>query len=164
MTSKSSLENLQEWMFTLPIAFLFPFFCSKGVDVFYGKKALDDERWGCSKKFPSSSHSDYLDFREKGKNPSYDACIETAEEALDRFKLHRYIILLAIGVATVVLSHFIKTPSTQIGLSIGGVITILYATASYWEKMGERLKFTATGIGLGVLVFYSYKFFKNPSS
>ena len=138
--------TFQEWMFVIPIAALYPFFCDKGVDVFFEYKKLRDER------------SDCWDIDHK--SPKYSKCNDNIDAKIDKVDMYRYLVLLSLGIGVLISAHYIKQKPIQYGLLLGGLMTIFWATAGYWNKMGEKLKFGATGTGLGILIYAAWKFFK----
>jgi hypothetical protein len=158
----------KELLFAIPIAILYPFFWNKGIDVMYGLTELHNEKDACYDKFNGGKKYSFIDdygsSLKKETNPNLQPCLDEYSAKINRVKYHRYLILLAVGVITLVMSHYVKSEATQLGLAIGGIITIFYATFAYWNKMNEKMKFGATGAGLAVLIYYSYKFFSDGNS
>jgi len=55
------------------------------------------------------------------------------------------------GICGIIISSFITTNATKIGISIGSILTIITAITMYWHYMNETMKLSVGGIGLAIL-------------
>jgi hypothetical protein len=74
--------------------------------------------------------------------------------------------LFIAGVVGIVIARTIFSQNTRTqnkiirdGLTIGGIILVLYPTLTYWDKMANEGKLVVIGIALGWILWYSYRYY-----
>jgi hypothetical protein len=69
------------------------------------------------------------------------------------------IISLLIGNTIFKTNKSIKNSVMQYGLTIGGLLMIVYTTISNWDNMDDTTKLIIFGLLLGGIIFYIYKWY-----
>jgi hypothetical protein len=159
--------DYQELMIAAPIAVLYPFFFAKVADYYTKRTEIDKmcEQHNCFKQFGS----DYIGGRRR-RSPEHQQCLDNADacrgrqsEMRDQASTPKFLILMVAGVLGIVLAGFFKTKATKVGLSLGGLMTIIMAVFMYWGKMNELMKLGVTGSSLTLLIYLSVKIYQTGS-
>ncbi len=147
----------------ISIAILYPYFFNKLSDVLMQKQRIKEE---CDipkyidkktgKKYhhqPFYIHNNDNSDLNLEENPEYQGC----EKKLARIDTTQFYILMIAGVLGVIIGSFIPNTITSLGISLGGLLTILYATYIYWHRMDEYMKLGLTGSSLVILIYVSIR-------
>ena len=95
---------------------------------------------------------------DKAKRKEMEAeCAKKQEDA----RILRFILLLAAGVVAVIMSGFVETMSTRLGLVFGGIFCILNACWDNWYHMNDFIRASLTGVALCALLYVSINMYKN---
>jgi hypothetical protein len=72
-----------------------------------------------------------------------------------------FMVLVALGIASVVAGMFITVSSVSLGLSLGGVLSFVIASMRYWSDMDEYLRVIVLAIALFALIWVGVKKLKD---
>lgn len=129
-----------EIIFASAIAFLYPFFFSKLTDNITGYNTISNM---CDKiSYPDSMN-----------------CYNTRAEKIKQPKLKKHVILVVIALFGIILSGFIKTKSTKLGLGLGGLITLIYTITMYWDNYDETIKLVILGCSFLIVLWLSVRLY-----
>jgi hypothetical protein len=71
-----------------------------------------------------------------------------------------FIVLVILGVASLIGGFFFsKSGAVSLGLSFGGLTSLLIGTIRYWSSMEDFLRFAVSGVALVVLIWFGVKKF-----
>lgn len=90
-------------------------------------------------------------------------CQKEYQTARDFYRRNVFIILVVLGILAVVLGFGIMKISAvvSLGLALGGVLSFIVASMSYWSDMGNWLKVAILTLALAVLIWLGLKRFKD---
>lgn len=140
--------NTTEIIFAIAIAILHPWFFNKLASQIFGYNDINRMCSGLS----------WTDQKEE-----LDQCQDQRESLLQPVELKVHITLLAIALTTIILSSFIQTKSTKVGLGFGGIILLIIAISSYWYKYNETVRLVLIGLSLVLMLFMSVKLYNADS-
>ena len=140
--------NTSEIIFAIAIALLHPWFFNKLVSKIFGYTDIINM---CS-EFNWSTQKD-----------AYDQCVDKKNVLLQPVELKIHITLIAIALTTIILSSFIQTKSTKVGLGFGGIILLIIAISTYWYKYNETIRLVILGLSLMIMLFMSVKLYNTES-
>ena len=72
-----------------------------------------------------------------------------------------FIVLAILGVISLAIGAFMTNEIVSLGLSWGGVLSLIIASMRYWSDAGNWLKVLILAIALGVLIWLAIKKFGN---
>ncbi|MBI2482258.1 MAG: hypothetical protein HYV76_01705 [Candidatus Vogelbacteria bacterium] len=85
-------------------------------------------------------------------------CQKDYQTALEQYNRNVFIILVAAGVIALVASFFLaNTPAVSLGLSLGGVLSLIIGTIRYWTNMDDYLRVIILGTALVALIWLGVK-------
>ena len=90
-------------------------------------------------------------------NKLTDKIVDGSDKSVTEFNKH--VILILIGLMGVFSACFVRNHSTKLGLSLGGILTLLTAVMSYWNKYSENMKLVILGVSLSVIVYLSARLY-----
>jgi len=90
------------------------------------------------------------------KNLTCQNNFQTAENKYDR---NIFIILIVLGVVSLILGAFLANEIVTLGLSWGGVLSLIIASMRYWGTADNIIKVLILGFALAVLIWLAIKKF-----
>ncbi len=85
-------------------------------------------------------------------------CQKEYQTALELYNRNVFIILVAAGVIALIVSFFVAgTPAVSLGLSLGGVLSLIVGTVRYWSNMDNYLQVIILGLALIALIWLGVK-------
>ncbi len=89
-------------------------------------------------------------------------CQPLYQAASDSHDLYAFTLLVALGVLAVIAGLFPMGSSiVSSGLSYGGVVAFIVASAQYWGSAGQWVRFAIALIGLVALLYIGWKRFRD---
>jgi len=94
-------------------------------------------------------------------DPNY-TCGQEYKDAKEIYERNVFVILVILGVALIVGSLLIAGfEAVSLGLSLGGVLSLIIGTMRYWSNMDDYLRVIVLGIALATLIWLGIKKFKD---
>ncbi len=92
----------------------------------------------------------------------YAKCQPLYQAASDQHNLYAFVLMVGLGILALIIG-FVPIGSSIVssGLSYGGVIAFVIASAQYWGTAGEWIRLLIAAIGLGALVWIGWKRFRD---
>ena len=88
----------------------------------------------------------------------YFTCNQTYSDASKIYNRNVFVTLAIFGVALIIGSFFVvMSPAVSIGLSFGGVLSLIVASLRYWSDMNDYVRVTILGLALIVLIGFALK-------
>lgn len=98
----------------------------------------------------------------KGWCNSYYICEKEYRSVLEVYNRNVFIILIIAGVISIVVGFMVgQSEAVSLGLSFGGLISLIIGTIRYWSNMDDYLRFVILGISLAILIWLGLKRFRN---
>ncbi|MGH7174990.1 MAG: hypothetical protein ACREGR_01355 [Minisyncoccia bacterium] len=92
----------------------------------------------------------------------YATCQPIYQKAYDTHALYAFILLIGLGVLALIAGFFpIGSSIVSSGLSYGGVIALVIASAEYWGDAGQWLRLVIALIGLLILLYIGWMRFRD---
>lgn len=89
---------------------------------------------------------------------AHHSCRQEFEEARDFYKRNVFIIWITVGIIAIVIGFLIiQAETVSLGLSFGGLISLIVGTIGYWSAMNDYLRFIILGIVLAILIWIGIK-------
>lgn len=166
------IKNLKKSALALAIIIVMNVFFNVGVQTFYPMPEYGDFCMGYDEYHETElacteADGEWVeDIGAEGEDWSYctdkDGCWDEYDEARDTYEGIAFIILTVLGIATLLIGLFVKMPSAVVmGLSYGGVLSIIIGTMRYWYYMDDILQFVVSGLGLFALILIGVKKLKD---
>lgn len=164
----------QEVILVVSIAILYSYFFKKLADVVVGQHEIDTM---CDKYYDYKLYPSYGFFtnrpnrqptaeesqKDEQKRKEEEACRKVQKESREQADTKKFYVLLAAGVLGVIVASQLKIPAASVGIGIGGVLSVLYATYVYWSHFNEVMKLGAIGFSLVSLLYTSVKLYQDQS-
>ncbi len=94
-------------------------------------------------------------------NPTF-TCQKDYDAVRKVYERNVFVILVVLGVVSIAVGMMLKAVDVvSIGLSFGGVISLIIASMRYWSEAENILKVIILGVALVVLIWLGIKRFKN---
>lgn len=91
------------------------------------------------------------------QNEYFRNCNESYEEVRENYSKKMFILSIIVGVLVIAgAAVFVKLESVSGGLMFGSAMFLVYGAGSYWEYMGDWIRFIILGVALGVLIYLGY--------
>ena len=85
-------------------------------------------------------------------------CRQGYENASSVYNRNVFIVLVILGVLSLVVAFFVSNISAvSLGLSFGGVLSLIIASMRYWSDMNDYLRLITLGLALVILVVLGIK-------
>ncbi|MEK7536098.1 MAG: hypothetical protein AAB590_03760 [Patescibacteria group bacterium] len=85
-------------------------------------------------------------------------CQREYESATKIYNRNAFIVLVVLGIIAIIASFkFIATEAVSLGLSLGGVISMIVGAIRYWSNMDDKLRFGVLLIGFIALIWLGIK-------
>ena len=140
--------NTTEIIFAIAIALLHPWFFNKLASKIFGYDEIVNMCNG-------------LNWNEQ--KDELNQCIDKKTALQQPAELKIHITLIAIALTTIVVSSFIGTKSTKVGLGFGGIILLIIAVFTYWYRYNETIRLVILGLSLMIMLFMSVKLYNTES-
>lgn len=89
-------------------------------------------------------------------------CQKEFEAAIKPYTQNVFMILVALGVASIALSFaVVATPAVSLGLSLGGVLSLIIASIRHWQYMDKYLQVGVLAAALAALIWLGVKKIKD---
>jgi len=89
-------------------------------------------------------------------------CQKSFEAATSLYNRNVFVVLVVLGIISLIVGYvFSASSAVSLGLSLGGVISLIIASIRYWSDMQEYLRLIILGIALVALVWFGIKKFKD---
>jgi hypothetical protein len=89
-------------------------------------------------------------------------CQKDYQAARESFERNVFITLIALGVVSIVLSFALAgTAIVSLGLSLGGVLSLVIASIRYWGSLNDLWRLAILAVALAVLIWLGIKKFKD---
>lgn len=144
MAQSTGFALAREWIIGIVLAFIIPMTTYYSVEVFYTYV----------KQMPQIEYSRYprteqerVDYREK-------------REARDNaFEKTLFYVALIVGLVAIILGNFVLNAylALIIGLSLGGLFTLILGYLIYWQHFGLLIKFGSLIVAIVLLLFIAIK-------
>ncbi len=90
------------------------------------------------------------------------SCRKDFESARDFYNRNVFIVLIIAGVISIVVGFMVgQSEAVSLGLSFGGLLSLIIGTIRYWSAMNDYLRFIILGVALIILVYMGIKKFRN---
>lgn len=158
-----------EIIFSLAIAILYPFFFNKLTKQIVGYDSINDmcKKYGGFYGYDDNYYVINTFETKKQKSPQE---IEAAEKCrnergalLDKADLHSHFIMLFVALAGIFATSFVHSPSTKLGLGLGGVFSLIFTIFMTWNKYAEIMKLVVLGLSLLFVLFFSVRLYNISS-
>lgn len=94
-------------------------------------------------------------------NPNY-TCGQNYQDERELYERNVFAMLVVIGVGLIVGSFFVAGfEAVALGLSFGGVLSLIIGTMRYWSSMDDYLRVIVLGFALVALIWLAMKKFKD---
>jgi hypothetical protein len=88
-------------------------------------------------------------------------CNKNFQDASEVYNRNFFVIFVIVGVASLILSVFlVGSEAVSLGLSFGGVLSLIIGSVSYWSDMNDMLRVGILGVALASLIYLAYKKFQ----
>ncbi len=151
--------NFKKLILVLGIVIVLNLFINYGVATFYDKPEYKDF-CGREEFIPKPAP-----LMERGGGEGFDKaeyaerqkarmeCNEKYQTARDFYRRNVFIILLVAGIASIIGGFaIVQAEAVSLGLSFGGLLSLVVGTVGYWSAMDDYLRFIILGIALAVLI------------
>lgn len=128
-----------EIVFAIAIMILYPFFFGKLANYIFDKK---ETGMMCVKQ-------------------DFDSpCYKTRDELLRKEQLKKHIMLVLVAIIGLVVSGMIGTKTTKVGLSVGGLITLIWSLTIYWHRYEEGARIAILGASFIFMIWLSTRLYQ----
>ncbi len=87
-------------------------------------------------------------------------CQAAYTDKINIYNRNVFIVLIVLGIASVIGGFFFeRSGAVSLGLSLGGVLSLLIGTIRYWSSMQEFFRFAVSGVALAALIWLGVKKF-----
>jgi hypothetical protein len=84
-------------------------------------------------------------------------CRQEFDDARSVYNRNVFVVLAILGVASILAGIFITVSSVSLGLSLGGVLSLIIASIRYWSDMDEILRVIILAVALIALIWVGIK-------
>jgi len=89
-------------------------------------------------------------------------CQKNFQTAMDVYQRNVFVVLVVLGMLSIVVSFALASIAVvSLGLSLGGVLSLVIASMRYWSAMNDYIRVIILGAALAVLVWLGIKYFKD---
>ena len=88
-------------------------------------------------------------------------CRKAYEDVRSVYNRNVFLLLTILGVASIVGGVFIAATSVSLGLSLGGVLSLVIGSMRYWSNMDDILRVVVLGVALVALIWLGMKKLKD---
>lgn len=88
-------------------------------------------------------------------------CSDKYNAVRDVYNRNVFIVLITLGVLSIIIGFLVgSAEAVSLGLSFGGLISLIVGTIRYWSAMNDYLRFVILGIALVALIWTGLKKFR----
>jgi hypothetical protein len=163
------MVNLRGVVFGIAVFILTMFVATYGVDVFYSDPEYEDF---CSIDLIREKVSDessclvlngsWISHEDSGKMGFCDinsGCQKEYDRANKEYSKNIFLVSIPLGILILIGGFFVfGLEFVSVGVMLGGVGTMLRGIGGYWRYSDDWLKFLISLVGLGVVIYFSYRF------
>lgn len=152
--------NFKKLILVLGIIIVLNLFFNYGIKTFYNEPKYDDY---CLAEYgvPKSVYTEPVPERQMDYEKQRE-CQEKYDKDNDFYKRNVFIVWIVAGVVSLVLGFSIAmSEAVSLGLSFGGLVSLIVGTLGYWSAMNDYLRFIILGIALAILVWIGIKKLKD---
>lgn len=175
--------NFLKWILTFGIIIILNLFFNFGIATFYDNPEHEDF---CPDEIRSKQLNTQIECEDEGglwtENRSKDFIIEARQpipvpinvaegwcdayyscnkeyrDVLDFYERNVFVILIILGTLSIIAGFFtVKFEAVSVGLSFGGVLSLIIGTMRYWSAMDDYLRFGVLGAALVALIWLGVK-------
>lgn len=85
-------------------------------------------------------------------------CRQEYEDVRDVYQRNVFVILVILGIASIIVGVFVaQVSSVSLGLSLGGVLSLIIGSIRYWSSMDDYLRVIILGVALATLIWLGVK-------
>ena len=88
-------------------------------------------------------------------------CRQEFDDERSVYNRNVFVILVILGVTSLVAGIFVSAASVSIGLSLGGVLSLIIGSIRYWSDMDDILRVIMLGVALLTLIWVGIKKLKD---
>lgn len=89
-------------------------------------------------------------------------CGKDYQDAMAVYNRNVFIILVIAGVISIIAGFMTgQSEAVSLGLSFGGILSLIIGTIRYWSAMDDYLRFIILGVALAVLIWIGIKKFRD---
>ncbi|PIP86601.1 hypothetical protein COV42_00290 [Candidatus Campbellbacteria bacterium CG11_big_fil_rev_8_21_14_0_20_44_21] len=85
------------------------------------------------------------------------SCGREFEDANSLYRRNIFIIMVILGVSSIAAGIFISVSSVSLGLSLGGVLSLIIGSMGYWSDMNDLLRVVVMATALIALIWVGIK-------
>lgn len=156
--------NFKKFILVFGIIIILNLFFNYGIKTFYHKPKRADycpEEEFIPKPPPLMKQESGVDFdseKYKEQLKTQRECNNNYRTARDLYNRNVFVILIIAGVASIIAGFLIaQAEAVSLGLSFGGLLSLLIGALRYWSAMNDYLRFIILGVALAVLIWMGIK-------
>ncbi|HDH04059.1 MAG TPA: hypothetical protein ENH22_00875 [Candidatus Campbellbacteria bacterium] len=89
-------------------------------------------------------------------------CNENYQTARDLYNRNVFVFLIITGIISIIVGFLItQAEAVSLGLSFGGLLSLIIGTIRYWSAMNDYLRFIILSIALAILIWMGIKKIKD---
>jgi hypothetical protein len=88
---------------------------------------------------------------------NYWECREEIDNLMEKPKKLFFAMMIVGCVVAIILASRLNSESSQIGLMVGGVVSLIIGISTYWYYMGDEFRMIVLGLALGVMIYLASK-------
>lgn len=168
-------NNILEWSIILGIVIVLNLFFNFAITTFYPAPEWDDfcqnrnvlvenqqqcEAEGGEWFDHSPRPAPTSDKEITGYCDIHKTCQAEFDDARDDRNRFVFIVLVILGVLTLIVGTLVKVKSVSLGLSYGGVLSLIIASFRFWPSADDYMRLAILAAALAALIWVGYKKFK----
>lgn len=89
----------------------------------------------------------------------YDEEYKIIKAERDKLAFRRHIGLLIMGIVNIVISILVTNTYIKNGIGVAGLITLIFATGSYWTRYNDKVRLGVVTAGLVIFLFIAARMY-----
>lgn len=85
-------------------------------------------------------------------------CREAYDLKSERYSMNLFLLSVPLGILILIGGFFVALEFVSVGVMVAGVGTILRGVGGYWRYSEDWLRFLISLVGLGVVIYFSYRY------
>jgi len=174
---KEKHKNALKWILVVGIVIVLNLFFSVTIKLFYDSPEFSDfcgdtkfntaietqeqcneigGKW-TEENFPRRQIEEPITIQ---KNTYCDAnytCRQEYDDARSLYNRNVFVVMVILGVISITAGIFISVSSVSLGLSLGGVLSLVIGSMGYWSNMNDLLRVIVMAIALVALIWVGIK-------
>ncbi len=168
---KKTSRNYRKFILVVGIIVVLNLFFNFGVRAFYSEPKYNDF---CTDDYYRFAPKPYpADPKDKVAIEAYEKeqteiakkqkeCSDEYTAVRDLYNRNVFIVLVSLGVISIIAGFLlISAEAVSLGLSFGGLLSLVVGTMRYWSAMDEYLRFIVLGVALAILIWFGVKKMKD---